>query len=341
MDPRHQVHEVRLDDLAEGPARQMGVPELQHPGQQDEPAAVGRDVPQLFQGLHRAPDSGPRQAGDLGRGGEREPATRRAERHQHGQAASQRLKIARPQLLLRGPRRVHSRDDPVTRRDRVGQCRFHLPRCLQQAGQSVITQTRGRVSAGVAGHGQRADRRSARVPHGHRDRHHAGLDELVVLGPPCGGVEQDQAGRAAVGGQQVAHPEGHRHRASPGEAADEADPVAVPHGQRNRLVQLVGEPLGVPVEGRAQTATRQVRLAQLHQARREQHVAFLGSYVAEPDERGHDPVDRRSGQAGGPHQVSRAHRPPGAGGQHAQDGQPAFQSARRFHPLSSFESSSP
>ncbi len=194
----------------------------------------------------------------------------------------------------------------------------------------MVAQPGRRVPAGVAHDADRADHGAGTVAHGHRHRDQPRLDELVVLGPRRVRIEQRQPGRAAIDRQHVAHAEADRHGPPPGDLHDETHPVAVPHGQRHGLVQLLGQPHGRRGEGVAQPVAGQVRLAQLHQARREPHVAAVRAQVAEVDERAHDPVDRGPGQAGRAGQVRRAGGPRRVGGHGAQHGQPALQRPRGF-----------
>ncbi|GAA3142959.1 hypothetical protein GCM10020001_077330 [Nonomuraea salmonea] len=211
-----------------------------------------------------------------------------------------------------------------------GEGGFHLGDRLAEGGQAVVAQLGDRVPAGVAHHAHRTGRLTA-----DRDRHRdqAGLDELVVLGPGLGGVEEGEAGGAAGGGQDVTDAEGHRHAPPPGELRDEPHPVPVPYGHRHRLVQLVGEPRGGTGDGVAQPRAGQIGLAQLHQPRREHHVTPVGPHVTEVRERAEHPVDGGPGQPGRPHEVRGAGGPPRVGGERAQHAQPAFEGSGRFHRL--------
>src|SRR5690606_27695056 len=63
---------------------------------------------------------------------------------------------------------------------------------------SAVRAGSGAAPVSVARAGRAAG--AGRGSYGHGDRDQAGLDELVVLGPLLGGVEEGETGRAAGGG---------------------------------------------------------------------------------------------------------------------------------------------
>ncbi len=136
--------------------------------------------------------------------------------------------------------------------------------------------------------------------------------------------EQDPAHRGRVGREAGADVDRDAHDPAGGDAADVDDVVAVEHGHRARFADLGGEPLEVRLGDLGQAQAREVRVAELEDARGQRELLAVGADVAEVGQREQEAARGGAREAGAAGDV--AQRELGVvGAERADDGEAALE----------------